>query len=64
MIEKFISVENEFTLKEDLLLNSYFFLKRLGLSDVKAFGLDKSDVILEQITLVYHPMTQIELTRN
>ncbi len=31
VIEKFLSVENEFVLRESLLLNSYFFLKHLGL---------------------------------
>ncbi len=64
VLEKFLSVENEFTLRDGLLLNSYFFLKGMGLSDEKAFGLDKSDVIVEQTPLVYHPMQQIELTRN
>src|SRR6185436_4969320 len=38
VIEKFLSVENEFALREGLLLNSYFFLKHFGLSDEKAFG--------------------------
>ncbi|HAI84942.1 MAG TPA: potassium transporter Kup, partial [Chitinophagaceae bacterium] len=64
IIEKFLSVENEFTLKEGLLLNSYFLLKRLGLSDERAFGLDKSDVVVEQIPLVYQPANHIELIRN
>lgn len=64
VIEKFLSIENEFALKEGLLLNSYFFLKRLGSSDEKAFGLEKSDVVVEQIPLVYQPVGQIELTRN
>lgn len=64
VIEKFLSVENEFALKEGLLLNSYFFLKRLGLSDEKAFGLDKCDVVVEQIPLIYHPINHVELTRN
>jgi len=63
VIEKFLSVENEFTLKEGLLLNSYFFLKGLGQSDEKAFGLDKSDVVVEDIPLVYHPAPQVELQR-
>lgn len=63
VIEKFLSVENEFALKDGLLLNSYFFLKGLGQSDEKAFGLDKSDVVVEDIPLVYHPAQQVELTR-
>ncbi|MEK7224064.1 MAG: KUP/HAK/KT family potassium transporter, partial [Bacteroidota bacterium] len=64
VIEKFLSVENEFALKDGLLLNSYFFLKGLGQSDEKAFGLDKSDVVVEDIPLVYHPAPQVELTRT
>jgi KUP system potassium uptake protein len=63
VIEKFLSVENEFALKDGLLLNSYFFLKGLGQSDEKAFGLDKSDVVVEDIPLVYHPAQQVELAR-
>lgn len=63
VIEKFLSVENEFALRDGLLLNSYFFLKRLGQSDEKAFGLDKSDVVVELVPLVYHPVRQVELLR-
>lgn len=64
VIEKFLSIENEFALREGLLLNGYFFLKRLGVSDEKAFGLEKSDVIIEQIPLVYQPITNIRLNRK
>lgn len=64
VIEKFLSVENEFALKEGVLLNSYFFLKHLGQSDEKAFGLDKSDVVIEQVPLVYHQVQHVELSRN
>jgi len=64
VIEKFLSVENEFALKDGLLLNSYFFLKNLGQRDEKAFGLDKSDVVVEDIPLVYQPARQIPLTRT
>lgn len=63
VIEKFLSVENEFTLRDGLLLNSYFMLKRFGQSDEKAFGLDKSDVEVEHVPLVYQPVQKIELTR-
>jgi KUP system potassium uptake protein len=63
VFQKFLSVENEFALKEGLILNSYFFLKRLGQSDEAAFGLDKNDVQIEQIPLVYQPTKQIEITR-
>ena len=64
VIEKFLSVENEFALTEGLLLNAYFAIKRLSLSDEKAFGLDKSDVQTEHVPLVYHPVNNIELTKK
>ena len=64
VIEKFLSVENEFTLRDGLLLNAYFYLKHLGLNDEKAFGLDKSDVVIEQVPLLYHPIQNIDLVRK
>jgi KUP system potassium uptake protein len=64
VLEKFLSVENDFALREGLLLNSYFYLKSLGLSDERAFGLDKSDVEVEQVPLVYHAAENVELKRN
>ncbi len=63
VIEKFLSVENEFTLREGILLNTYFTLKKFSLSDERAFGLDKSDVILEHVPLVYQPISNVELVR-
>jgi len=64
VIEKFLSVENEFTLKEGVLLNSYFMLKHLGLSDEKAFGLDKCDIVTEQIPLVFQQSSTVDLIRK
>ncbi|HLP13832.1 MAG TPA: KUP/HAK/KT family potassium transporter [Flavobacteriales bacterium] len=64
VIEKFLSVENEFTLRDGILLKTYFLLKRQGLSDEEAFGLDKSDVIVEHVPLVYQPASKIELRRE
>ncbi|MCA4898447.1 MAG: KUP/HAK/KT family potassium transporter [Bacteroidota bacterium] len=64
IIEKFLSVENEFALREGLLLNGYFLLKKLAQHDDKAFGLEKSDVIVEQVPLVYNPVQALELTKT
>lgn len=64
IIEKFISVENEFALKEGWLLTSYFWLKKLSLSDEKAFGLNKSDVAIEEYPMVYTPVSNLELNRK
>lgn len=64
VIEKFLSVENEFKIKDSLLLNGYKYLKNFGISDEKAFGLDKSDVVIEQVPLLYQPISNIELIRE
>ncbi|HTA63259.1 MAG TPA: KUP/HAK/KT family potassium transporter [Bacteroidia bacterium] len=64
VFEKFLSVENEFSLKEGLLLNSYFILKRFSEGEEKAFGIDKSDVVVEQVPLVYHLVENIDLVRK
>ena len=63
VIEKFLSVENDFSLRKGMILNAYFFLKNLGLSDERAFGLDKSDVITEEIPFVFNAIENIELER-
>lgn len=64
VVEKYISVENEFSIKEGVLLNGFFFLKNLGLKDEKAFGLDKSDVEIEYIPLIIHPTDKLNLKRR
>ena len=64
IIERFLSVENEFALREGLLLNAYFFLKHLGQSDEAAFGLDKNDVEVEAVPLVYHRAHDVSLGRK
>ncbi|MEO8515585.1 MAG: KUP/HAK/KT family potassium transporter [Flavobacterium sp.] len=64
IIEKFLSVENDFELKDGWLLTSYFWLKGLSLSDEKAFGLDKSDVEIENVPMIYSPASSLELNRK
>jgi KUP system potassium uptake protein len=64
IIERFLSVENEFALREGVLLNAYFLLKHLGQSDEAAFGLDKNDVEVEYVPLVYHQASAVQLTRK
>lgn len=63
VLEKFLSVEHDFAMKEGVLLNAYFWLKSLGLSDEKAFGLNKSDVLVEHVPLVYHQSSDVRLKR-
>lgn len=64
LLEKFLSVENEFALREGIILKSYFFLKKFAQKDQKAFGIDKSDVSIEQVPLIYQPYQELNLMRK
>ncbi|UAY52333.1 KUP/HAK/KT family potassium transporter [Ferruginibacter albus] len=64
IIEKFLSVENEFSSREGFILRSYFAIKELAQSDKKAFGLDMSDTEIENIPMVIAPATSVKLQRT
>jgi KUP system potassium uptake protein len=51
-------------MKDGLLLKYYFYMKSLGLSDERAFGIDKSDAITEEIPLIYQPINVNNLNRE
>lgn len=64
VIEKYLSIENEFAFHEGFVLNSYFFLKRWSQDDEHAFGLDKTSVVVEEVPFVYQPVKAANLVRN
>ena len=43
--------------------HTYFFLKKMALSDIRAFGLEKTDVVKEEIPIVFNPIKNLELER-
>ena len=55
ILEKFLSHDNEFSVRDGFILNSYFGIKKLSLSDEKAFGLDSSETVVEKLPLVVVP---------
>ncbi|WP_306350311.1 KUP/HAK/KT family potassium transporter [Flavobacterium sp. '19STA2R22 D10 B1'] len=63
VIEKFISYENDLPFYEKLILDAYNFLKHLGLSEGKAFGLDSSSVTIESVPLIIAPQKELNMTR-
>jgi KUP system potassium uptake protein len=64
ILETFLSTDNEFKVGDGFILNSYFFLKRLSLSDAKSFGLDTSETRTEKIPMVVSPFTKMDLRRT
>lgn len=63
VIEKFVSFENDLPFYEKLILDVHSVLKRLGLSEEKAFGLDTSSVTVETMPLIITPPKEISLKR-
>ncbi|HWD86683.1 MAG TPA: KUP/HAK/KT family potassium transporter [Mucilaginibacter sp.] len=63
IIEKFLSYNNEFSIKESFILNSYFAIRKIAQTEAKAFGLDTSETRVEKIPLVVKPVTNITLKR-
>jgi KUP system potassium uptake protein len=62
--ERYLSVENELSLREGFILKTYFWYKQLVQRDERAFGLDKSDVEIEYYPFVYHPIVDVKLQRK
>ena len=64
ILAKYLSIDNDFALKEGFILKSYFFLKRFAQREEKAFGLDRSDVLIEHFPLLYQPSSAERLKRK
>ncbi|MDR3678504.1 MAG: KUP/HAK/KT family potassium transporter [Flavipsychrobacter sp.] len=64
ILEKFLSYDNEFSVRDGFILNSYFAIKHLSISDHKAFGLDTSDTVVEKMPFVVAPISSIALKRT
>ena len=63
LMERFLSYDNEFSFRDGFILNSYFAINRISLSDSKAYGLDSNQTTVEMIPLVVTPATDIRLKR-
>ncbi len=61
--EKFLSNDSLMRWHEKIIMNTYFLIKKLSLSEEKAFGLDSSSVKIEKFPLVLHPPEKLLLTR-
>ncbi|HPW97845.1 MAG TPA: KUP/HAK/KT family potassium transporter [Flavobacterium sp.] len=61
--EKFLSNDSHLTFFEKIVMNTYFILKKLSLSEQKGFGLDSSSVKVEKFPMVLHAPENIEMIR-
>ncbi len=63
VLEKFLSQDNELPFLEGVIMKIYFWVKEIGLSEERGFGLDPSNVVIEKFPLIVSPITNISLKR-
>ncbi|AWM32327.1 KUP/HAK/KT family potassium transporter [Hymenobacter nivis] len=63
VLEKFLSVENDFPTQEKLVMQAYFYIKQFIASEDQYFGLDTSSVKVEKVPLVIAPPREVALIR-
>jgi KUP system potassium uptake protein len=63
VLDKVLSFDNQLSFKESFILKSYFFINKLAITDQQAFGLDTSDVTVENVPLTIQPYRQLDLQR-
>ena len=63
VMEKFLSQDNELPFIEKLIMNFYFWVKELSLSEELGFGLDTSYVQVEKFPLIVSQVSNLKLKR-
>ena len=63
VLEKYLSIENDFPTQEKLVMQAYFYIKQFISGEAQYFGLDTSSVKTEKVPLVISPVREVALTR-
>ena len=63
VLDKILSYDNQLSFLERFVLKGYFFINKLAITDQQAFGLDTSDVVVENVPLTIQPYRQLDLMR-
>jgi KUP system potassium uptake protein len=63
VLQRHLSTDNELSKTEQWIMDFYFTLDKLSLSEAKAFGLDTSSVLIEKVPLVIAPLKEFKMKR-
>ncbi|MCU0415598.1 MAG: KUP/HAK/KT family potassium transporter [Cytophagaceae bacterium] len=63
VLEKHLSYDNDLSVKDQFVMDWYFILKHISLSEASAFGLDTSSVSVEKVPMVISPMEGYQMRR-
>jgi KUP system potassium uptake protein len=64
IFKRFLSNDNELPANEKLILDAYFQINRLAVSNQEYYGLDTSNVLVENVPLVVAPPPRLHLVRE
>ena len=62
-MEKYLSSDNELPFLERIIMKFHFRLKKMSLSEERGFGLDPSNLTVEQFPLMISPIPELHLKR-
>ncbi len=63
VMEKFLAQDNELPFMERIIMQLYFWIKEISLSEEKGFGLQQSNVVVEKYPLIVTPVSKLKLNR-
>jgi KUP system potassium uptake protein len=63
VMEKFLSTDHELPFMEKIIMQFYFWVKEISLSEEKGFGLQQSNVVVEKYPLIVAPASKLRLKR-
>jgi KUP system potassium uptake protein len=63
VMKKYMANENELPVMEKIIMDAYFLLKHISLSEEKAFNLDTSNVKVEQLPVLFAPPKDFYIKR-
>jgi KUP system potassium uptake protein len=63
VIEKFLSYENDLPFIDKITMDTYFWMKKISLSEGREFGLDTSSVTTEKFPLIIKPHSDFVIKR-
>jgi KUP system potassium uptake protein len=63
VMEKFLSQDNELPFVERIIMQLYFWIKEVSLSEERGFGLIQSNVSVEKYPLIVAPVSKLKLQR-
>ncbi len=64
VLKSFLSVENDLSIWDNMIMRLHFLLDNVSLPDHKAYGLDYNNVVLERVPLILGKTENITLTRE